>query len=186
MRKIFLFLSMVVTCGYAQVDMTSPFIWVEKEVVDTTKAVEMAKVVVGEENTKLQSQISLLTSLKEQKKKKVKAAEDIQLLQEIAKKYDNIIIEQVTPFVQSSRTFTLSYSSSPTDRVLNKLKKGKIDNAYYDAFDDILKQLSSELKDEDTYAEQCFADVVNPLPMKTIKVKVDNPNYRFRWFDSSA
>lgn len=186
MRKIFFGWMLIgATCSYAQVDATSPFIWVEEEVVDTAKAVEMAKQYVAESNAKVKKQIDLLTYLKANNKKKVKLDEDIALLQDLADRYESLITKQVMASVRSSVSYALSMSSSssPKERIQKELTKGKIDKAYFNAFDDILNVLSTQIKDEQSYPYHSFASVVSPLPKKKATVKKDNPNYGFRWLD---
>lgn len=184
MRKVFLiWLSVISVCGYSQVDTTSPYIWVEEEVTDTAKAVEMAKQIVASENAQYKKEIDLLTYLKNNNKKKVKSDEDIAILKNIARRYESIITKQVVSSAKSSFSYALSMSSMPNERIQKSLEKGKIEKAFFNTFGDNITFLSAQIKDEKTYPYHSFANVVVMLPKKKVTVRKDNPNYGFRWLD---
>ena len=181
---LFIWLSSISVCGYSQVDTTSPYIWVDEVVTDTAKAIEMAKQIVATDNAKYQKEIELLTYLKDNNKKKVKSDNEISMLKDIAKRYGAIITGQVISTAKSSISYALSMLSTPSERIQESLEKGKIDKAYFNAFGDIITNISAQIKDENTYPYYSFANVVTMLPKKKVTVRKDNPNYGFRWLDN--
>ena len=171
MRKLFLFLSFVAANTYAQVDTTSPYIWQEVEVVDTAKAVEMARQIKSKRekaNAEIKVIIALLQNIKESGQKKVSSEEDIIRLKEIAQKYGGKKPNNKGKIVGSSA-------------YLADLDKGKINKDFLNEFSDIQAELTKSLQTEDF--NSIYATLF-PVPKKKAMVKKENPNYGFRWFDN--
>ena len=188
MRKTLLLLALIALSSYAQnVDTTSPYIYVEGEVVDTMKAIETLKQIKAEkkaqirkENEQVEAKIALIKNLKDKQRTKVKTAEEIQLLKEIAEKYKSKIVHYA---VINQRT-----NMPSMDKLWSGLEKGKVVRDYYDAYGDILDELPKELEDETKYDEYTLnsLETIVPsfmIPKKKVMVKKENPNYGFRWLD---
>lgn len=170
MRKLFLLLSLVTFCSYAQVDTTSPYVWQEVEVVDTAKTVEMAHLIKVERekaNAEIKIKITLLQSLKESGRKKVSSEEDKIRLKEIAQNYGG----------QKPNNKGLIVGPSA---YLVDLEKGKINKDFFNEFNYIQSELTKSMQTEDF--NSIYATLF-PVPKKRVKVKKENPNYGFRWFD---
>ena len=198
MRKAFLLLSLTAICGYAQqVDTTTPYFWVEKEVVDTVKAEEMASQIKAERRAKIKSsndsistKIRILSAYKDNKQKKIQSEEDAIILKIVAEEYHTEIESCISYNLNLQRLRTGRTPSTNSDRemqkVLSKLSKGKIDDYYSLSFDRIIKKMQGRVEDETKYDNTYFASLISPLPMKTIKVKQENPDYvdaNFHWLD---
>ena len=182
---LFVWLSTFSVCGYSQVDTTTPYIWVDEVVTDTTKAVEMAKQIVASENAKYQKEIDLLTYLKDNKKYKVKSDEEILILKDIANRYQKKGEGPSLGFYSSGDDgrFIKLYRAYKYENLMKLLEKGKIHKQFFDSFVDIIADVSSNIKDENTYPYHSFANVVTMLPHKKVTVRKENPNYGFRWLD---
>ena len=63
---------------------------------------------------------------------------------------------------------------------LADLEKGKINKDFLKEFDHIQSELANSMQTEDF--NSIYASLF-PVPKKTAKVKIENPNYGFRWFD---
>lgn len=170
MRNILLLLSLVTICSFAQVDTTSPYVWQEIEVVDTVKAIEMAhqiKVEREKTNAEIKTKIALLQSLTESGKKKISSEEDKTSLKEIAQKYGG----------QKPNNKGMIVGPSA---YLADLEKGKVNKNFFNEFNHIQSELTKSMQTEDF--DSIYATLF-PVPKKMAKVKKENPNYGFRWFD---
>lgn len=187
MRKVLIFLfSTISICVFSQVDTTSPYIWVEEEIIDTAKAVAIAKELVASMNTQCQKEIDLLKKLKDNNKKKVKSDEEIKILKDIANRYQKKGEGPSMGFysIGDDGRFVKLYRAYNYENLDKLLDKGKIHKIFFDSFDDIIADISSNLKDVNTYPYHSFANVVVILPKKKVTVRKDNPNYGFRWLDN--
>ena len=199
MRTFLCLISLIaVFNSYAQnINTNFPYIWEEIEVIDTVKAEEMAnkiksdkKADISKSNEKISTQITLLTMLKDKKQKKVQNEQEITLLQEIATEHKGEIVDVIDYNLNLQRLRNGRTPRTNSDRmienIMSNLTKGKINDYYFISFDRIITKLQEELQDEKQYENMCFTSLVSPLPMKTIKVKKDNPNYLdpdFHWLD---
>lgn len=146
----------------------------------------MAKQIVANDNAKYRKEIELLTYLKDNKKYKVKSDEDIQILKDIANKYQKKGEGPSMGFYSSGDDgrFIKLYRAYQYENLMKLLEKGKIHKQFFESFDDIIADVSSNIKDEETYPYHSFANVVAMLPKKKVTVRKDNPNYGFRWLDN--
>ena len=160
MKKIFLLLCIVSLYAHAQqVDTTTPYLLVDEEVVDTAKAIVMAKETLTKE-------VAFITSLTD--KKIISLMEKRKITD---KKYSELSAIS-DKYVRRNRTVW------DTEEV----NYGNYLNAVC-ALKQVLPERLTKLEQNDATGIQA---IVYPLPTKTIKVKKDNPNYadpEFHWLD---
>ena len=160
MRKILLLLCMVSVYAHAQqVDTTTPYLLVDEKVVDTAKAIVMAKETLTKE-------VAFITSLTD--KKIISLMEKSQITDKKYRELNAISDKYVRRYRTVWDTEEVNY--------------GNYLNAVC-ALKQVLPERLTKLEQNDAAGIHA---IVYPLPTKTIKVKKDNPNYadpKFYWMD---
>ena len=187
MKKILLLLCTISVHSHAQqADITTPYIWREEEVVDTTKAIAAAKQIKAETEKEIMAQLKLVTSMRE-KKRKIKSEEEKALLKDLLQQCNDIPLAKkaiIDSYFAATRRWWLN--KELPGEIATDLEKGKIHTYFYNAFEYIQEHLSNELIKITDSNDMDFANYVSPLPTKLMNVRHDNPDYadpNFHWLD---
>lgn len=160
----------------AQTNSNEPYFIEEETVVDTIKAIQMAKDIIMEQNEAIDKELVLVNDILKNRRSKLNTDADA-----------NIIRGMLERLKDKTTEDNFSYNSlavySNYEDVLKVLEKRKIHNDLYRSLLVIQHYLEKEKKDGNIYPEKYFSKVVFPLPTKKMLVKKENPNYGFRWLD---
>lgn len=173
-KLLFLLLTLSYSNGFAQTNSNEPYFYVEEEVIDTLKAIDMAKDIIRDRNKAIEKELAIIDDVfKHPSRKKLKTDEDVNVIKGLLEREKNSTMVH---------NWDLSVYTN-YDEVMKDLQKKKL---HEDLFNSLLlfkTYLRDEVKDEYNESEKSFASIVNPLPMKRMVIRKENLNYGFRWID---